>query len=78
MLHYADIIQELQDELGLQVSSFHDIGKSALSFYSLRAWQIAQNNKTNSSSNNNNYNRSDNNNNNNQEQISEEYLSGNG
>jgi hypothetical protein len=44
MLHYADIIQECQDDLGLNVSSFHDIGMSALSFYSLRAWQIAQKN----------------------------------
>ena len=28
MLHYADIIQELQDNLGLRVSSFPDMGKS--------------------------------------------------
>jgi hypothetical protein len=34
MLHYAGIIQELQDDLGLPVSSFHDIGKSALAFHS--------------------------------------------
>jgi hypothetical protein len=62
----------------LQVSSFHDIGKSALSFYSSRTWQIAQNNKSNGS-NNNDYNHSVNNNKNNQEQVSEEkYLSGNG
>jgi hypothetical protein len=47
MLHYADIIQECQDDLGLEVSSFHDIGKSALAFYSLRAAQIAEENKSN-------------------------------
>jgi hypothetical protein len=46
MLHYADIIQECQDDLGLEVSSFHDIGKSALAFYSLRAAQIAEENKS--------------------------------
>jgi hypothetical protein len=40
MLHYADIIQECQDDLGLQVSSFPDIGKSALGFYSSRAAQL--------------------------------------
>jgi hypothetical protein len=51
----------------LQVSSFHNLGKSALAFHSLRAAQIAQKNNGNSnSSNNNDYN------NNNQEQISEE------
>jgi hypothetical protein len=55
MEHYADIIQECQDDLGLNVSSFHDIGMSALRFYPLRAWQIAQKNKSNSS-NNNDYN----------------------
>jgi NO-binding membrane sensor protein with MHYT domain len=47
MLHYTDIIHECQCDLGLQVSSFHDIGMSALAFYSSRAWQIAQNNKGN-------------------------------
>jgi hypothetical protein len=26
MVHYADIIQECQDDLGLQVSSVHDTG----------------------------------------------------
>ncbi|MFL6379162.1 MAG: hypothetical protein ACJ72R_17110 [Nitrososphaeraceae archaeon] len=35
MVHYADI-QECQDDLGLPVSSFHDIGKSALAFHSLQ------------------------------------------
>jgi dsDNA-binding SOS-regulon protein len=44
MLHYADIIQECQDDLGLQVCSFDDTCKSALAFHSLRAWQIAQKN----------------------------------
>jgi hypothetical protein len=39
MLHYADIIQECQYDLRRPVSSFHDIGKSALAFYSLRAAQ---------------------------------------
>ena len=47
MLHYADIIQECQDDLGLEASSFHDIGKSALAFYSSRAAQIAEENKSN-------------------------------
>jgi len=37
--------------LRLPVSSFHEIGKSALAFYSLRAAQTAENNK----SNNNNH-----------------------
>ncbi|MFL6472679.1 MAG: hypothetical protein ACJ71H_17735 [Nitrososphaeraceae archaeon] len=45
--HYARIIQECQDDLGLKVSSFPDIGKSALAFYSLRAAQIAEENKSN-------------------------------
>jgi hypothetical protein len=57
MLRYAGIIQELQDDLGLPVSSFHDIGKSALAFHSLIAAQIAQQN------NSNNYEHSGNNNN---------------
>ena len=47
MLHYADIIQECQDDLGLEVSSFPDTGKSALAFHSLCAAQIAQENKSN-------------------------------
>jgi hypothetical protein len=47
MLHYARIIQECQYDLGRPVSSFHDIGKSALAFYSLRAREIAQKNKSN-------------------------------
>ena len=57
MEHYADIIQECQDDLGLKITSFPDIGKSALAFYSLRAAQIVQTNKSNSY---------------NQEQVSEE------
>src|SRR5438445_353272 len=34
--YYASVIQNLQNELGLRVSSFHDIGMSALKFYSSR------------------------------------------
>ena len=60
MLHYADIIQECQYELGLEISSFPDIGKSASDFYSLRAAQIAEKNKSNSEHNHN------------QEQVAEE------
>ena len=45
---YARIIQECQDDLGLQVTSFPDIGKSALAFHSLRAAQIAERNKNSS------------------------------
>jgi dsDNA-binding SOS-regulon protein len=63
MLHYADIIQECQNDLRLKVSSFPDIGKSTLAFYSLRAAQHREN-MTNKN-NNNNYNS------NNQEQVSE-------
>ena len=44
--HYARIIQESQYDLGLEVSSFPDIGKSALAFYSLRAAQIAEENRS--------------------------------
>ncbi|MFL6349161.1 MAG: hypothetical protein ACJ72X_12800 [Nitrososphaeraceae archaeon] len=63
MEHNARIIQESQYYLGLEVSSFPNIGKSALAFYSLRAAQIAEENKT------------DNEYNHNQEQTSEEnYL----
>jgi hypothetical protein len=73
LVHYAEIIQELQDNLGRQVASFPEIGKSALAFYSLRAAQIAQKNEDNSNNNDCN------NNNNHHEQISEEeYLSGKG
>jgi hypothetical protein len=38
MERYARIIQENQYELGLEVSSFDNIGRSAASFY----WQLAQ------------------------------------
>ena len=34
MEYYASVIQKLQSELGLRVSSFPDIGVSALKFYS--------------------------------------------
>ncbi len=51
MERYARIIQECQYDLRLPVSSFREIGKSALAFYSLRAAQTAENNK----SNNNNH-----------------------
>lgn len=46
--HYAAVIQKLQNELGLRVSSFPDIGLSALKFYSSRC-------SNESSLNNNNY-----------------------
>jgi predicted oxidoreductase (fatty acid repression mutant protein) len=59
MVHYTGIIKELQDDFGLRISSFPHIGKSALAFHSLRAWQITQKNKSNSGSNNNEYNPSD-------------------
>jgi hypothetical protein len=36
MEYYAAVIQKLQNELGLRVSSFPDIGLSALKFYSSR------------------------------------------
>ena len=38
MEKYARIIQELQHELGLPISSFDNIGRSAASFY----WQLAE------------------------------------
>jgi hypothetical protein len=60
LAHYAGIIQECQDDLGLDISSFPDIGKSALAFHSLRAAQIVQTNKSNNEYNHN------------QEQVSEE------
>jgi hypothetical protein len=68
---------EFQHDLGLEVSSFSDIGMPAFSFYSLRASQYMRSNSN--SSNNNHYKRSDNNNNNNNEdQALEEYLTNNG
>jgi hypothetical protein len=41
--YYASVIQKLQNELGLSVSSFHDIGMSALKFYS--SWYSEYQNK---------------------------------
>ena len=38
MDRYARIIQESQHDLGLEVSSFDNIGRSAASFY----WQLAE------------------------------------
>ena len=35
---YAQRVQELQHDLGLPISSFHNIGKSATSFL----WELAQ------------------------------------
>ena len=64
MLHYADVIQECQDDLGLKVSSFPDIGKSALAFHSLRAAQYRENMANKNNNNDYNYN--------NQEQLSED------
>ena len=45
MVHYAEAIQALQNDLRLDVSSFPDIGKSALAFHSSGAAQIVQDNK---------------------------------
>jgi hypothetical protein len=57
------ILFECQEDLGLRVSLFPDIGRSTLASYSLRAAQIVQRNKSN-----NDYNHSGNHN---QEQVSE-------
>jgi hypothetical protein len=54
------ILFECQEDLGLRVSLFPDIGRSTLASYSLRAAQIVQRNKSN-----NDYNH-------NQEQVTEE------
>lgn len=43
--YYAAVIQKLQNELGLRVSSFHDIEMSALKFYSSRYSEYPNNNK---------------------------------
>jgi hypothetical protein len=51
MLHYADIIQECQYDLGLEVSSFDDIGMSASSFL----WEIAQKDANNQEASNEEY-----------------------
>jgi hypothetical protein len=53
LVHYAEITQELQYDLGRQVTSFPEIGKSALAFHSLRAAQIAETNKSNNYYNHN-------------------------
>jgi hypothetical protein len=58
------ILFECQEDLGLRVSLFPDIGRSTLVSYSLRAAQIVQRNKSN-----NDYNHSGNHN---QEQVTEE------
>ena len=34
MEYYASVIQKVQNELGLRVGSFHNIGLSSLKFYS--------------------------------------------
>ena len=56
MLHYADIIQECQYDLRLEITSFDDIGKSAPAFHSMRTAQTMHDNipnKNNDYSNNN-------------------------
>ena len=52
MLHYADIIQESQHDLGLKISSFPDIGKSVEDFYSLRDTQYQENTANKNNDNN--------------------------
>ena len=47
MEYYASVIQKLQNELGLPVSSFHNIGLSALKFYSSRYSECLKNNNQN-------------------------------
>jgi hypothetical protein len=47
MEYYASVIQKLQNELGLRVSSFHNIGLSALKFYSSRYSECLKNNDQN-------------------------------
>lgn len=51
LLHYADIIQECQEDLKLKVASFPDIGKSALAFHASRVARLAQNIKNTSNFN---------------------------
>ena len=46
MEYYASVIQKLQNELGLRISSFHNIGLSALKFYSSRYLQYLNNNNS--------------------------------
>ena len=69
MVHYAHIIQESQYDPGLQVSSFPEIGISALAFYSSRIAQKNNSNDCEHSGINNNYNSED--------QTSEENLTDN-
>jgi hypothetical protein len=47
MEYYASVIQKLQSELGLRVSSFHHIGLSALKFYSSRYSECLKKNNNN-------------------------------
>jgi hypothetical protein len=47
MEYYASVIQKLQNELGQRVSSFHNIGLSALKFYSSRYSECLKNNNRN-------------------------------
>ena len=47
MEYYASVIQKLQNELGLRVSSFYNIGLSALKFYSSRYSECLKNNNQN-------------------------------
>jgi hypothetical protein len=56
MLHYADIIQECQNDLGLEITSFPDIGKSLVHFYAMRDEQSQEviDNKNNDYNYNNN------------------------
>jgi hypothetical protein len=55
MLHYADIIQDCQYDLGLEISSFPDIGKSVVDFYAKRDTQ-RQDNIDSRDNEHNNYN----------------------
>src|SRR5215217_461745 len=47
MENYARIIQECQHDLGRRVTSFPELGRSTLAFYSLRAAQMVQENRSN-------------------------------
>jgi len=44
MEYYASVIQKLQNELGLRVSSLHDIALPSLKFYSSSCSQYLNNN----------------------------------
>ena len=54
MEYYASVIQKLQNELGLRVSSLHDIALPSLKFYSSSCSQYLNNN--NKEDHNNEYN----------------------